>query len=78
MVANLSAHVQAAHVQTRLEGVPVEMLGNTPLPPLEKGAVRLTLAPYGWYWLHLVDATTRGRAARPSPISGAMHCPTCS
>ena len=65
VVANLSAHVQAAHVQTRLEGVPVEMLGNTPLPPLEKGAVRLTLAPYGWYWLHLVDENdprTRGEA----------------
>ena len=56
VVANLSAQVQTSQVQTRLEGVPVEMLGSSRLPPLEKGAVRLTLAPYGWYWLHVVAA----------------------
>ena len=76
VVANLSAHVQTAHVQTRLDGVPVEMLGSTPLPPLEKGAVRLTLAPYGWYWLHVVDANdprARGRGRRRSAASCAAR-----
>jgi len=56
VVANLSANVQTAQVETRLDGVPVEMLGCSPLPPLENGTVRLTLAPFGWYWLHIVNA----------------------
>ncbi|HTV03157.1 MAG TPA: alpha-glucosidase C-terminal domain-containing protein, partial [Luteitalea sp.] len=55
VVANLSGHVQTAQVQTSLEGVPVEMLGCTRFPPLTRGQVSLTLAPYGWYWLHVVD-----------------------
>jgi maltose alpha-D-glucosyltransferase/alpha-amylase len=57
VVANLSANVQTAEVRTRLEGVPVEMLGCTRLPPLEHGTTRITLAPYGWYWLHILDAS---------------------
>ena len=54
VVANLSAHVQTTRVHTHLEGVPVEMLGGTRLPPLERGQVSLTLAPYGWYWLEIL------------------------
>ena len=54
VVANLSAQVQTARVQTTLDGVPVEMLGGTRLPPFERGQVSLTLAPYGWYWLQVV------------------------
>ena len=85
VVANLSAQVQTAQVQTRLEGVPVEMLGSTRLPPLEKGAVRLTLAPYGWYWLHIVAAddpraigeavidAASTRAARPARQRAVGH-----
>ncbi|AMY07404.1 Trehalose synthase/amylase TreS [Luteitalea pratensis] len=56
VVANLSAHVQAAQVQTRHDRVHVEMLGSTRMPPLERGGLGLTLAPYGWYWLHVLDA----------------------
>ncbi|BCS31359.1 alpha-amylase [Luteitalea sp. TBR-22] len=56
VVANLSGQVQTARVQTRLEGVPVEMLGATRMPPLDKGGLTVTLAPYGWYWLHVLDA----------------------
>ena len=55
VVANLSGHVQTTRIETRLDGVPVEMLGCTRFPALERGAISLTLAPYGWYWLHIVD-----------------------
>jgi maltose alpha-D-glucosyltransferase/alpha-amylase len=56
VVANLSGQVQAAQLQTGLDGVPVEMFGGTRLPALDSGAISLTLAPYGWYWLHVLDA----------------------
>ena len=66
VVTNLSAHVQTTRVQTQLEGVPVEMHGGTRLPPLERGQVSLTLAPYGWYWLQILgkdDARVRAETA---------------
>ncbi len=55
VVANLSEHVQAAQVEVGLDGVPVEMLGGTLLPPLRDGSTCLTLGPYGWYWLQILD-----------------------
>ncbi len=66
VVANLSGHVQTTQVQTSLEGVPVEMIGCTRFPALTDGRVSLTLAPYGWYWLHIVgkdDPRARGESA---------------
>ncbi|MBA2356699.1 MAG: maltose alpha-D-glucosyltransferase [Acidobacteria bacterium] len=66
VVANLSGQVQTAQVQTTLDGVPVELLGRSRLPALDRGRLFLTLSPYGWYWLHMVptgDARAHGEAA---------------
>ncbi|MCC6164996.1 MAG: maltose alpha-D-glucosyltransferase [Acidobacteria bacterium] len=37
--------------------VPVEILGGTRLPSVADGTLPVTLAPFGWYWLDLVEAS---------------------
>ena len=55
VVANLSRFVQYVELDfAALKGmVPVEMLGETPLPPIGDLPYLLTLGPYAFYWLTL-------------------------
>ena len=54
-VANLSRFAQPVDLDLpELEGsVPVEMLGYVDFPPIGKQPYRLTLGPYGFFWLEL-------------------------
>jgi maltose alpha-D-glucosyltransferase/alpha-amylase len=54
-VANLSRFSQPVDLDlAKLEGVtPVEMLGYVDFPPIGKQPYRLTLGPYGFFWLEL-------------------------
>jgi maltose alpha-D-glucosyltransferase/alpha-amylase len=54
-VANLSRFAQPVDLELpELEGVvPVEMLGYVDFPPIGKQPYRLTLGPYGFFWLEL-------------------------
>jgi maltose alpha-D-glucosyltransferase / alpha-amylase len=72
-VANLSRFGQAVDLDlSGLEGAtPVEMLGYVDFPPIGKQPYRLTLGPYGFFWLELHAAesfeSADGRLAS-SPI----------
>ncbi len=61
-VANLSRFAQPVDLELpELEGVtPVEMLGYVDFPPIGKQPYRLTLSPYGFFWLEL--------HAQPAPL----------
>jgi maltose alpha-D-glucosyltransferase/alpha-amylase len=54
-VANLSRFAQPVDLDLpELEGVtPIEMLGYVDFPPIGKQPYRLTLGPYGFFWLEL-------------------------
>src|SRR5262249_5246230 len=54
-VANLSRFGLSVDLERQeLEGtVPVEMLGSADLPAIGKQPYRLTLGPYGFFWLEL-------------------------
>src|SRR5579872_2134844 len=54
-VANLSRFAQPVDLDLpELEGLnPVEMLGYVEFPPIARQPYRLTLAPYGFFWLEL-------------------------
>jgi maltose alpha-D-glucosyltransferase/alpha-amylase len=54
-VANLSRFAQPVDLELpELEGAtPVEMLGYVDFPPIGKQPYRLTLGPYGFFWLEL-------------------------
>src|ERR1700677_2761924 len=54
-VANLSRFTQPVDLELpQLEGAtPVEMLGYVDFPPIGKQPYRLTLGPYGFFWLEL-------------------------
>ena len=54
-VANLSRFAQPVDLELpELEGaIPVEMLGYVDFPPIGKLPYRLTLGPYGFFWLEL-------------------------
>jgi maltose alpha-D-glucosyltransferase / alpha-amylase len=58
-VANLSRFAQPVDLDLHtLEGmVPVEMLGYVEFPAITRQPYRLTLAPYGFFWLELHKAT---------------------
>jgi maltose alpha-D-glucosyltransferase/alpha-amylase len=64
-VANLSRFAQPVDLDlSRLEGmVPVEMLGYVEFPPIERQPYRLTLGPYGFFWLELQRRDTTEAAA---------------
>jgi maltose alpha-D-glucosyltransferase/alpha-amylase len=54
-VANLSRFAQPVELDlSRLEGMtPVEMLGYTEFPPIDRAPYRLSLAPYSFFWFEL-------------------------
>jgi maltose alpha-D-glucosyltransferase/alpha-amylase len=54
-VANLSRFAQPVDLELpELEGaIPVEMLGYVDFPPIGKQPYRLTLGPYGFFWLEM-------------------------
>ena len=56
-VANLSRQAQAVELDlSRFKGrVPLEMLGNSPFPPIGELTYLLTLPPYGFYWFLLTE-----------------------
>jgi maltose alpha-D-glucosyltransferase/alpha-amylase len=60
-VCNLSRFAQPAELPLqRYEGmVPLELLGRVPFPPIGQLPYFVTLAPYGFYWFHLVDQGAR-------------------
>src|SRR5580658_9232869 len=64
-VANLSRFAQPVDLDlSELESVvPVEMLGYVDFPPIGKQPYRLTLGPYGFFWLELHGETKPLEAA---------------
>ncbi len=64
-VANLSRFAQPVDLDLpELEGlIPVEMLGYVDFPPIGKQPYRLTLGPYGFFWLELQGETKETEAA---------------
>jgi maltose alpha-D-glucosyltransferase/alpha-amylase len=70
VVANLSRAVQYAALDlSAFKGmVPVEMLGQTRLPPVGDQPYILTLGPYAFYYLSLQPATPRGGSIPRLPI----------
>src|SRR6266853_559521 len=72
-VANLSRFAQPVDLELpELEGVtPVEMLGYVDFPPIGKQPYRLTLGPYGFFWLELHGESKRIEA----PVSQLDSAP---
>jgi maltose alpha-D-glucosyltransferase/alpha-amylase len=68
-VANLSRFAQPVDLELpELEGAtPVEMLGYVDFPPIGKQPYRLTLGPYGFFWLEL-----HGQPAHNDDAAGDM------
>ena len=56
-VSNLSRFAQPAELSLgRWEGcTPIELLGRVPFPRVTSAPYSVTLAPYGIYWLELVE-----------------------
>ena len=59
-VANLSRFVQPVELdlQAYAGSVPVELIGETPFPPVRDHPYFLSLAPHGFYWFRLEGAIT--------------------
>ncbi len=70
-VANLSRFAQPVQLDlAELEGmIPVEMIGYVEFPAIGKAPYPLTLAPYGFLWLELQEASQH---AQTSVASGAI------
>ncbi|HEY3937694.1 MAG TPA: maltose alpha-D-glucosyltransferase [Bryobacteraceae bacterium] len=68
-VANLSRFAQPVDLDLpALEGmIPVEMLGYVEFPAITRQPYRLTLAPYGFFWLELHPARGSGAAPQNEP-----------
>lgn len=64
-VANLSRYPQAVALplQDFRGQVPLELLGQTPFPPVGEGDYILTLPGYGFYWFHLTAGDAAGVAS---------------
>jgi maltose alpha-D-glucosyltransferase/alpha-amylase len=64
VVASLSRHVQHVALDlAHLAGArPVEMFGQTELPPIGRDPYPLTLSPHGFYWFSLEPAAGAERA----------------
>ena len=73
-VANLSRFAQPVDLELpELEGAtPVEMLGYVDFPPIGKQPYRLTLGPYGFFWLELHSETKRSAAAASQSALSAV------
>jgi maltose alpha-D-glucosyltransferase/alpha-amylase len=73
-VANLSRFAQPVDLELPdLEGmIPVEMLGYVEFPPIGKQPYRLTLGPYGFFWLEFHrqpdDVGPAPDEAEPAPL----------
>jgi maltose alpha-D-glucosyltransferase/alpha-amylase len=65
VVANLSRFAQSAVLpQGELSGfTPVELLGQTPFPPIGDAPYALTLAPYGFFWFRLDPVIDQAHAS---------------
>ncbi len=74
MVANVSRFVQYVELDlAAFKGmVPVEMLGQTTLPPIGELPYLLTLGPYAFYWLSLEPT----QAAQPLLATAEGRLPT--
>jgi maltose alpha-D-glucosyltransferase/alpha-amylase len=70
-VTNLSRFAQPADLDlSEFAGmVPIEMLGYVEFPPITRQPYRLTLGPYGFFWLEL-HGTPDAPAAPATSISG--------
>jgi maltose alpha-D-glucosyltransferase/alpha-amylase len=73
-VANLSRFAQPVDLELpELEGaVPVEMLGYVDFPPIGKQPYRLTLGPYGFFWLELHGDSKQLEAAASQQDSAPL------
>ncbi len=74
VVANLSRFVQAVGLDpAEFKGLtPVEMLGQSELPPFGDGLYPLTLSPYAFYWFSLEDRRSSIEALPGAPESPAV------
>jgi maltose alpha-D-glucosyltransferase / alpha-amylase len=77
-VANLSRFAQPVDLDlSELEGVvPVEMLGYVDFPPIGKQPYRLTLGPYGFFWLELHGESKPVETAASLPDSSPLVADT--
>jgi maltose alpha-D-glucosyltransferase/alpha-amylase len=77
-VANLSRFAQPVDLDlSELEGaVPVEMLGYVDFPPIGKQPYRLTLGPYGFFWLELHGESKQMEAATAQVDSSPLVADT--
>ena len=59
-VANLSRFAQPVRMDLSrfAGGAPVELMGNTPFPPIEASPYFLSLGPHGFLWFKLVKAAS--------------------
>ena len=73
-VANLSRFAQPVDLELpQLEGAtPVEMLGYVDFPPIGKQPYRLTLGPYGFFWLELHGQPRYSEAEASQLASSAL------
>jgi maltose alpha-D-glucosyltransferase/alpha-amylase len=69
-VANLSRFAQPVDLDlSKLEGMtPIEMLGYVEFPEITKQPYRLTLAPYGFFWLELHPGVPTREGAHEEPL----------
>src|SRR5579872_5692428 len=56
--------------------VPIEMLGYVDFPPIGKQPYRLTLGPYGFFWLELHGETKQMEAAASQADSSPLMADT--
>src|SRR5215510_3688626 len=69
-VANLSRFAQAVELDlSSVAGLkPVEMLGYTDFPIIDRSPYRLTLNPYGFFWFELQRLTEPVEIHSPAPV----------
>jgi len=67
VVANMARTAQPVHLDLqRFEGRhPVELIGNTELPPVTSDPYFLTLAPHGFFWFQLAQVSKPTVLQRP-------------
>ena len=77
-VANLSRFAQPVDLELpELEGAtPVEMLGYVDFPPIGKQPYRLTLGPYGFFWLEMHSETKQLEAEASQMDSSPLAADT--
>ena len=75
-VTNLSGYAQPVDLDlSELAGMtPVEMIGYVEFPPITREPYRLTLGPYGFFWLEL-HGESQTSPPLPKPLSVAQGWP---